>query len=64
MLTGWLGLSNVVLVAGMAWLRGVGGVESPAATAIWFSVAVYVAVARRPESCALPLLLLHILCFG
>lgn len=57
-LRGGLGLSNAVLVGWMARLRGVGGVERPVATAIWFSVSVYVAVARRPESCALPLLLL------
>ena len=55
---GVLGLSNAMLVGEMAQLRGVARVERPAATAVWFSVAVYVAVATRPESCALPLLLL------
>lgn len=57
-LPGGLGLSNAMLVGEIAQLRGVAGVECPAATAVWFSVAVYVAVTRRPESYALPLLLL------
>lgn len=41
---------------GMAWLVGVAGVKSP--TTVWFPVAVYVAVARKPELPVLPLLLL------